>query len=156
MVQILNLILLTAPELTALRKGLKDCFHGGSSAEDRQVFVKLFECWSHNAVATFSLCLLAQAYQLSMCLIQRFAEIDVTVGFLMQADKLVQLLESPIFINLRLQLLEVDADYHVYLIKSLYGLLMRKYILFLAIYSLSILILCLCSAAAERGLLHPG
>lgn len=77
-------------------------------------------------MATFSLCLLAQAYQLCMCLVRRFADIDVTVGFLMQADKLVQLLESPIFINLRLQLLEVDAGYHIYLIKSLYGLLMRK------------------------------
>ena len=61
----------------------------------------------HNSVATFSLCLLAQVYDLSSCLIQKFAQVDVTVGFLMQIDKLVQLLESPIFINLRLQLLEV-------------------------------------------------
>lgn len=46
------------------------------------------------------------------------------VGFLMQIDKLVQLLESPIFVQLRLQLLEVDATYHAHLLKSLYGLLM--------------------------------
>ncbi|DAZ98395.1 TPA: hypothetical protein N0F65_000109 [Lagenidium giganteum] len=39
-------------------------------------------------------------------------------------DKLVQLLESPIFIHMRLQLLEIQADYHADLVKSLYGLLM--------------------------------
>lgn len=42
----------------------------------------------------------------------------------MQIDKLVQLLESPIFIHMRLQLLEINADYHADLVKSLYGLLM--------------------------------
>ncbi len=63
-------------------------------------------------------------YDLSSCLIQKFAQVDVTVGFLMQIDKLVQLLESPIFINLRLQLLEVNSNYHSDLLKSLYGLLM--------------------------------
>ena len=42
----------------------------------------------------------------------------------MQIDKLVQLLESPIFIQLRLQLLETHAPYHANLMKSLYGLLM--------------------------------
>ncbi|KAJ0412152.1 hypothetical protein ATCC90586_005765 [Pythium insidiosum] len=41
-----------------------------------------------------------------------------------KVDKLVQLLESPIFIHMRLQLLEIQADYHADLVKSLYGLLM--------------------------------
>ncbi|KAG2522624.1 hypothetical protein JM16_003392 [Phytophthora kernoviae] len=50
--------------------------------------------------------------------------IDASVGFLMQIDKLVQLLESPIFIHMRLQLLEIQEDYHTDLVKSLYGLLM--------------------------------
>jgi len=50
------------------------------------------------------------------------AEIEVSVGFLMQIDKLVQLIESPIFIHLRLQLLEPLR--YPFLLKSLYGLLM--------------------------------
>jgi vacuole morphology and inheritance protein 14 len=124
MVQTLNLILLTAPELSPLRRGLKDCFREDADPLDKQVFATLFRCWSHNPVATFSLCLLAQAYDLSACLILKFAEVDVTVGFLMQIDKLVQLLESPIFIRLRLHLLEVDTKNHADLLKSLYGLLM--------------------------------
>lgn len=42
----------------------------------------------------------------------------------MQIDKLVQLLESPIFIPLRLHLLDVNSVSHNNLLKSLYGLLM--------------------------------
>ena len=75
-------------------------------------------------MATFSLCLLAQAYELSCSLILQFAEVDVTVNFLMQIDKLIQLLESPIFIHLRLQMLDTEKEYHPPLMKSLYGLLM--------------------------------
>jgi hypothetical protein len=42
-----------------------------------------------------SLCLLAQAYDLSFALVKRFSDMDgITVGFLMQVDKLVRL-ESP-------------------------------------------------------------
>jgi hypothetical protein len=48
----------------------------------------------------------------------------ITVGFLMQVDKLVRLLESPIFVHLRLQLLDIEAPYHAPLLKSIYGLLM--------------------------------
>jgi vacuole morphology and inheritance protein 14 len=124
MVQTLNLILLTAPELAPLRKSLKCSFQANATPQDRETFRSLFLCWTHNAVSTFSLCLLAQAYNISSSLIQKFADADVTVGFLMQIDKLVQLLESPIFIQLRLHLLETDSVLRADLLKSLYGLLM--------------------------------
>lgn len=42
----------------------------------------------------------------------------------MQIDKLVQLLESPVFVHLRLQLLDVESAHHAPLLKSCYGLLM--------------------------------
>lgn len=124
MVQTLNLILLTAPELSPLRKMLKNSFQSRATEQERQIFTALFVCWAHNPVATFSLCLLAQCYDLSSRLILKFAEVDVTVGFLMQIDKLIQLLESPIFIQLRLHLLETNSPSHADLLKSLYGLLM--------------------------------
>lgn len=124
MVQTLNLILLTAPELVPLRRSLKQSFQSTATEQDHTIFNTLFMCWTHNAVATFSLCLLAQAYKLSSALIFKFAEVDVTVGFLMQIDKLVQLIESPVFIQLRLHLLETSSSSHADLLKSLYGLLM--------------------------------
>lgn len=73
-------------------------------------------------MATFSLCLLAQAYEQAYNLLQIFAELEMTVNILIQIDKLVQLLESPVFTYLRLQLLEPEKYPHLY--KCLYGLLM--------------------------------
>ena len=51
-----------------------------------------------------------------------FGSIEVTVEFLTEIDKLVQLIESPIFTFLRLQLL--DPNHNFYLIRALYGILM--------------------------------
>ena len=146
MVQQLNVILMTSPELLDSRKRLKVM----ATPESRQLFAVLYRsaarsrrssahalqlvvpqsggdvlvvpagagvrprmrpaegvCRARGACATAILC----------------AELaQVTVGFLVELDKLTQLLESPIFTHLRLQLLEPQR--HAYLIKALYGLLM--------------------------------
>ena len=118
MVQNLNNNLITAPELSDLRKRLRSL----DAKDGQSFFVTLFRSWCHNAVATFSLCLLAQAYEQAYNLLQIFAELEMTVNMLIQIDKLVQLLESPVFTYLRLQLLEPDK--YPYLYKCLYGVLM--------------------------------
>ncbi|KZP20135.1 ARM repeat-containing protein [Athelia psychrophila] len=118
-VQKLNIILITSPELADFRKRLK-------SLETRQdgqaLFTTLYRSWCHNAVAVFSLCLLAQAYEHASNLLSIFADLEITVQMLVQVDKLVQLIESPVFTYLRLQLLEPER--YPYLFKCLYGLLM--------------------------------
>lgn len=139
MIQTLNLILLTASELHDLRSILaRSLVHqedtrryrnrhaaGVPVTDGPKVFATLFRCWCHNPVATFSLCLLAQAFDLSFALVKRFSEMeDVSVGFLMQIDKLVHLLESPIFVHLRLKLLDVESKSHAPLLKSIYGILL--------------------------------
>lgn len=118
MVQNLNNNLITAPELAELRKRLRNL----ETREGQVFFVALFRSWCHNAVATFSLCLLAQAYEQAYNLLQIFTELEMTVNMLIQIDKLVQLLESPVFTYLRLQLLEPERFPHLY--KCLYGVLM--------------------------------
>jgi len=118
MVQNLNNNLITAPELADLRKRLRNM----DTKEGQTFFVACFRSWCHNAVATFSLCLLAQAYEQAYDLLQIFTELEMTVNMLIQIDKLVQLLESPVFTYLRLQLLEPER--FPYLYKCLYGLLM--------------------------------
>lgn len=118
-VQKLNLILITSPELADFRKRLKAL----ETRQDGQVlFTILYRSWCHNPVAVFSLCLLAQAYEHASNLLTIFADLEVTVPFLVQIDKLVQLIESPVFTYLRLQLLEPEK--YPYLFKCLYGLLM--------------------------------
>ncbi|KAJ8063850.1 hypothetical protein OCU04_007706 [Sclerotinia nivalis] len=118
MVQNLNNNLITAPELADLRKRLRNI----ENRDGQAFFVALFRSWCYNAVATFSLCLLGQAYEQAYNLLQIFAELEMTVNMLIQIDKLVQLLESPVFTYLRLQLLEPEKYPHLY--KCLYGLLM--------------------------------
>lgn len=118
MVQTLNTILLTSSELFQLRNQLKDL----KTPESRNLFCCLYRSWCHNPVATVSLCFLAQNYKHAYDLIQKFGDLEVTVDFLTEVDKLVQLIECPIFTYLRLQLLDVENN--PYLIKALYGLLM--------------------------------
>ncbi|KAI7874999.1 ARM repeat-containing protein [Lichtheimia hyalospora FSU 10163] len=118
MVQNLNIILITSWELADLRKRLRNL----DQKDGQQLFNTLYRSWCHNAVATFSLCLLAQAYEHAANMLQIFAELEITVTMLIQVDKLVQLLESPVFTYLRLQLLEPEK--YPYLFKCLYGILM--------------------------------
>jgi vacuole morphology and inheritance protein 14 len=119
MVQALNLILLTAPELADLRALLKESL---TASAGRDLFVALYASWCHSPVATVSLCLLAQAYPHASSVIQSLGETDISVNLLVQVDKLVRLLETPIFAYLRLQLLEPGR--YPQLLKTLYGLLM--------------------------------
>lgn len=118
MVQNLNNNLITAPQLSDMRKRLRNL----DSKDGQTLFVHLFRAWCYNAVATFSLCLLAQAYEQAYHLLQIFGELDMTVNLLIQVDKLVQLIESPVFTYLRLQLLEPEK--YPYLYKCMYGILM--------------------------------
>jgi hypothetical protein len=88
------------------------------------VFLLLYRTWCHNPIATLALCLLTEAYELGARLVARFGETTISVGVLMQCDKLVQLLETPIFVNTRLHLTQPERPDHGHLLRSLYGLLM--------------------------------
>ena len=160
-VELLNLILLTAVETADLREMLRGCAGvaavggGGSSfgtafpptavtstaltmgggggggggidfegETPAAVFSLLYRTWVVNPVATFSLCLLAQGYELCARIVSAFAERTITVGVLMQCDKLVQLLESPIFVTTRMHLTQPQRGDHGALLRALYGLLM--------------------------------
>nr|GEU63934.1 protein VAC14 homolog [Tanacetum cinerariifolium] len=119
LVQALNLILLTSSELTGLRDLLKLSLY---NAAGKDFFLSLYASWSHSSMAIISLCFLAQAYQHASSVVQSLTEEDINVRFLVQLDKLIHLLETPIFAYLRLQLLEPGR--YIWLLKALYGLLM--------------------------------
>lgn len=81
MVQNLNNNLITAPQLADLRKRLRNletkvCDQKNSTSKSNKIqegqnfFTALFKSWCYNAVATFSLCLLAQAYEQAYNLLQ--------------------------------------------------------------------------------------
>jgi len=115
MVQSLNIILLTADSVHI--QGLRDLVQN-----EHQLFLALFDAWCYDPISTLSLCLMSKMYELGAKLIVYFANVDITIGFLMQVDKLVTLIESPTFVHLRLELLEPYRN--PYLLKIMYGLLM--------------------------------
>ncbi|XP_019423527.1 PREDICTED: protein VAC14 homolog isoform X2 [Lupinus angustifolius] len=119
MVQALNLILLTSPELSEIRELLKQSL---VNTAGKDLYVSLYASWCHSPMAVLSLCLLAQTYQHASAVIQSLGEEDMNTKFLVQLDKLIRLMETPTFTYLRLQLLEPGR--YIWLFKTLYGLLM--------------------------------
>ena len=67
MVQTLNMILLTADELYDLRALIKA---SPKNTEGRNLFIALYQSFSHNPVSTLSLCLLAQSYEHASILVK--------------------------------------------------------------------------------------
>ncbi|EFA83986.1 hypothetical protein PPL_03059 [Heterostelium album PN500] len=118
MIQTLNLILLTSDECMDMRKNLRTL----SSPESRDLYSTLYKSWAHSPASLLSLCMLSQVYVHACDLLAKFAEIEITVNFLMEMDRLIQLIESPRFMSLRLQLLEPEK--YPSLFKLLYGILM--------------------------------
>jgi vacuole morphology and inheritance protein 14 len=95
MVQNLTLIMITSPELSDMRRKLKQL----ETKESVQLFTHLYRSFSHNPISTLTLCLLCpMAYEHAFHLLTILAhDLEMTVGLLIQVDKLVQLLESPVF-----------------------------------------------------------
>ncbi|KAE9615753.1 putative vacuole morphology and inheritance protein [Lupinus albus] len=119
MVQALNLILLTSSELSEIRYLLKQSLVNPAG---KDLYIALYASWCHSPMAIISLCFIAQTYQHASVVIQSLVEEDINPKFLVQLDKLIHLLETPIFAYLRLQLLEPER--YIWLFKALYGLLM--------------------------------
>lgn len=115
MIQILNNNLIVAPELQDLRRKL-------TKGDSASLFETLFRCWSLNSPSLLCLTLLTSKYKLSWQIVSQMANYDISLNLLIQLDLLIQLMESPVFIRLRLDLLNPHKN--SYLLKCLYGLLM--------------------------------
>jgi vacuole morphology and inheritance protein 14 len=95
----------------------------------RELFQALDRAWSrHFPAAGLGLCLLAGEYARSCALVERIGQRmrdssgEETLRVLVQLDKLVQLVESPVLAPLRMQLLR-PAE-HPHLVRAMYGVLM--------------------------------
>ncbi|KAF7491712.1 Protein VAC14 -like protein [Sarcoptes scabiei] len=127
MVYTMNTILLTSNHLHALRNELRkdsSCEKESdiSSHLEQNLFDIMYTAWCYSSVSVISLCFLTKRYRLASKLILLFGDIDITLDLLIEIDKLIQMLESPIFTSLRLDLLNPNGNH--FLRKSLYGLLM--------------------------------
>ncbi len=119
LVQTLNLILLTAPETASLRMKLRQ---SQETVSGRELFLCLYKPWCCAQIAVLSLCLLSNVYDAAAEISQSVLENEMTIGSLIQLDRVVQLIESPIFVQVRLHLLEPYK--YPLLTKTLYNILM--------------------------------
>ncbi|TKR92998.1 hypothetical protein L596_007535 [Steinernema carpocapsae] len=118
MVAMLNSILLTATELFVLRDQLKKL----DTKDSISLFSCVYRCWCHQPIALLGLCLLTQNYAHACNLVEELSHIDITVELLLEIDRLVQLIESPILAYIRMDLL--NATHHEPLAEVLSALLM--------------------------------
>lgn len=119
MVQALNLIMLTSHEVRDLRDALREA---RTNRQGAAIFQCLYPCWCHSTGVVLSLCFLCQAYEHANSIVHCYETLPLTSEALVQLDRLVQLLETPAFTPLRLQLLQPQN--HPDLVRAMYGVLM--------------------------------
>lgn len=94
-------VLLNRREAKSLRDILKDCIgHRLDSEQDSRrsrLFQILLHSFSHNLVATTSLCLWGGAYRTASSFLRSIDPLDIHLLFLLEVDKLVEVIERPLF-----------------------------------------------------------
>lgn len=116
MVVKLNFFLLSETTTKEVRKYLM------KYKEEKKFFEKIFKIWSYNPIAALFLCIVAEYFELCFNLILKFGDVKLESDYHIQLSKIVQLIESSLFNNIRIRLLEPMKN--ISLVKTLYGILM--------------------------------
>jgi len=107
--------MLTSVETLSVRDALLNCVGVKEREErdDRKInfFGIILKSFSHNLVATITLCLWAGAFQTASIMLSSINRMDINLNFLMEIDILVELLERPLFRHLHFQMLELDDGF---------------------------------------------
>lgn len=113
-VQILSNVFLTCKETERLRVLLKGSIgnKGNTTRDERkaQMFHILLKTFANDPVASISLCLWCGAFRTASNYIHRINPLDLTIGFYIEMDQLVEFIERPLFRDLHLQMLECDEN----------------------------------------------
>jgi Vacuolar protein 14 C-terminal Fig4p binding len=105
-IQHMNHVFLNTEEAKELRLSLKDCVgevnkqHGSIPEKYRRLsrlFNILLHAFSHNIAATLSLCLWSGAYKTAVIFLSRINPLDINLICLLELDRLVEMLERPLF-----------------------------------------------------------
>ncbi|CAD8132656.1 unnamed protein product [Paramecium pentaurelia] len=124
-VQILTNLLISEKELQNLRNILRNLKHEKDEKQrqhNQEIFETLYRTFCYNSMSVITLSLLSEEYELAYKIIISFSEVEVNECILSEIAQLINVLETPVFIFLRLQLLEYDS--HPFLMKCLFGLMM--------------------------------
>jgi hypothetical protein len=112
--QVMMNVLLTTIEVKDLRETLRDCIalKGRGLRDERtaQLFHILLSTFSHNAVASISLCLWSGAYRTASTYLHQIDPLDLNLVFYLEVDQLVEYIERPLFRHLHIRMLDCDED----------------------------------------------
>jgi len=109
LVERLTFVIVASTSYSRLRAVLMGQTKTMEYAETKEeLFFALFNTWSYNPVSTLTLCLLTKNYELAYRLMPRFTQIEMDTSKLIALGSLVHLIESPVFVNLRLELIRTD------------------------------------------------
>lgn len=99
-INILNMLLLTASETESLRNGLKN-IQNTTNEEDKKFFEKLFEIWCINPISCLILCLIVEDFELSHQLMLKFGDLKLKLikSNYLEYAQLLQILESNAFLS---------------------------------------------------------
>lgn len=93
---------------------MKDCigFKGDSLRDEQRacLFHIILYTFSHSIVATLSFCLWGGAFLTASSFLQKIDPLDISLMFYLELDRLIDLIERPIFRHLHLRLLECEDD----------------------------------------------
>ncbi|KAL3923350.1 MAG: hypothetical protein SGARI_006237, partial [Bacillariaceae sp.] len=114
-IQQMCLVLLNSKEAIELRNVLKDCIGKGRESEQKdrrrtRLFHILLHSFAHNLVAVTSLCLWGGACRTASLFLKNIDPLDINLVFLLELDKLVEMIERPLFRHLHVRMLETDLN----------------------------------------------
>ena len=100
-VQQMSHVLMNAKEASDLREALKDCIGNEEDSERgrrrSRLFHILLTTFSHNLVSTTALCIWSGAFRTASLYLRNINPLDIHLMFLLEVDKLVELIERPLF-----------------------------------------------------------
>ena len=105
MIETLTFSIAASPNYKSLRAKFFGITPTDFAKSKEELFVNLYNSWCINPISTLTLCLLSQKYELAYNLINRLTE-ELDSKKLIQLGTLVQLIESPSFVQLRIQLMK--------------------------------------------------
>ncbi|MCQ2816226.1 MAG: hypothetical protein MJ252_03060, partial [archaeon] len=122
MVNLLDLFLLLEDEANEVVTKLKNYNKKNRTQNEKNFYEKIFNLWSYNPVSSIILSLLSENFELSFYLSVKMFELNLTKEDYIQLNQMVQLLESSVWNQIRIKLIQPYK--YVYLIKALSSILM--------------------------------
>jgi hypothetical protein len=113
-IQNMSNVLLNSKEAISLKVILKDCVGKKSESERDDQRLRLFHIllhsFAHNLAATISLSFWAGANRTAYLSVIQIDTLDLNLKLLLEIDRLVEMLERPLFRHLHVRMLERDTD----------------------------------------------